>query len=115
MSSQPDILVTAPDSPNILLVVEVHLHLTDIEKNESALKHYMFQMGVPVGMLVSPKLMAIYRHRYREYSEKSVERIGVFKIPDSWSVFDFSHLSPEEISNSNDSKTAFIFEHNVQT
>lgn len=71
---QPSIVVTTPDSPEILLVVGIeHLeHATD----DTALKSYMIHMSCPVGILVTPQMVRIYRNRYTGYVPQSVEMIG---------------------------------------
>jgi hypothetical protein len=75
----------------------------------------MVQMGVPLGLVVAPKIMAVYRNKYTGISEKSIERIALFDIPESWPVFSrFLHLLPENI-NEKGPKIALAFEENVQS
>lgn len=111
MSFEPDILVTAPDSPRILLVVEAKYRLKDISEIESPLKRYMVKMGAPVGLLISPESIAIYRDRYIRHSEQSVERIGLFKLPRSHHL---SQFSLEQAGRSADARAALAFEESVQ-
>ncbi|SRR6266568_1899570 len=116
MASAPDILVTATDSPRILLVVEAKLAVKDLADIEPQLKRYMVKMGVPVGLFVTPKIMGIYRNKYTGKSEESVERVKLFDIPTSWSVFSrFLHLIPEKSAGQKASNVAMAFEENVQS
>ncbi len=115
MASAPDILVTAADS-RILLVVEAKFNSKELADIELPLKRYMVQMGVPVGMLVTPKVMGIYRNKYTGTSEKSVERIKLVDIPESWPVFSrFQNLLSEKRAGRNASDLALAFEEQVQS
>jgi hypothetical protein len=87
MSFTPDIVVTTEDSSRILMIVETKLTLTDLERLESALKKYMIGMGSPVGLIVSPEQLALYRDRYTGRSEESVKRIGIYPMPKMWTRF----------------------------
>jgi hypothetical protein len=116
MASAPDILVTAPDAPRTLLVVEAKFSTEDLAGLEPALKRYMVKMGVPVGLLVTPKVIGIYRDRYTGTSEKSVERIKLVEVPDSWlTLSNFSHALSEHPSGGKTSRLALAFEENVQS
>ena len=98
MASVPDILVTTADS-RILLVVGAKFNAGELADIELPLKGYMVQMGVPIGLLVTPKIMGIYRNRYTGISEKSVERIKLVDIPESWPAFSCDPASSSGNSN----------------
>src|SRR5437870_2654256 len=115
MASVPDILVTTADS-RILLVVGAKFNAGELADIELPLKGYMVQMGVPIGLLVTPKIMGIYRNRYTGISEKSVERIKLVDIPESWPAFSrFQSLLPKQGSGQNFSGLALDFEEQVQS
>jgi hypothetical protein len=76
MGSGPDIVVTRPDSPEVLLAVEVKSGVADIGSWEAQLKAYMVHTSCPVGMLVTPEQTRIYRNRYTDYEPQSVAMIG---------------------------------------
>ncbi len=76
MLLRPDIVVTRPDSPEVLLVVEVKGNVADLKSTEIALKSYMVHMSCPVGMLVTPEKVGFYRNRYTDYAPQTVEVIG---------------------------------------
>ena len=115
MASVPDILVTTADS-RILLVVEAKFNARELADIEPPLKRYMVKMGVPVGLLVTPKILGIYRNKYTGTSEKSVERIKLVDIPVSWLGFSrFQNLPPEKRSNQSLSNLALDFEEQVQS
>ena len=115
MASVPDILVTTADS-RILLVVEAKFNARELADIEPPLKRYMVKMGAPVGLLVTPKVLGIYRNKYTGTSEKSVERIKLVDIPESWPGFSrFQNLSPEKRSDQSLSNLALDFEEQVQS
>lgn len=116
MASAPDILVTAPNSPQIFLVVEAKFTGEDLGGFESALERYMAKMGAPVGLLVTPRSIGIYRNRYTGTSEDSIERIKVIDVPQSWiGLSNFSELLSEHPTGRNASNLALAFEDNVQS
>lgn len=116
MASAPDIVVTTPDAPRILLVVEAKLSTQDLASLEPALKHYMVKMGVPVGLLVTPKVIGIYRDRYTGTSEESVERIKLVEVPASWlPLSNFSHTLSGHPAEGKTSRLALAFEENVRS
>jgi hypothetical protein len=80
MTFEPDIIVTTRDAHDLALVVEVKLQVVDPEAVEQQLRRYMFGMGCPVGMLVTPRTLRLYRDRYKEYGQDSVEFVGEFAI-----------------------------------
>lgn len=80
MSFEPDIIVTNPDVQGLALVIDVKANLTDVHAAERKLRRYMFGMRCPVGMLVTPQTLRLYRDRYKEYGEGSVELVGEFPI-----------------------------------
>lgn len=80
MPFDPDIIVTNRDAHDLALVVEVKLQFADLETEERQLRRYMFGMGCPVGMLVTPRTLRLYRDRYKEYGQDSVEFVGEFPI-----------------------------------
>lgn len=87
MAFRPDIFVVAPSSPTrILLVVEATYRDEINSSRESQLKHYMLSMGCPVGLLVTPAHVSIYRDTYTDRSEASIERIGPYPVPPNWTV-----------------------------
>ena len=91
MTSTPDIIVTGEDTPRIFLVAEAKLRSTIRKEDESQLKSYMLQMRCPVGLLVTPEIIEVFRDTYTAHSENSVERVGSFPAPKDWSVFRVPH------------------------
>lgn len=73
----PDIVVTRPDSPEVLLAVETKVAAADVKSAEAQLKAYMVHMSCPVGMLVTWEQTRFYRNRYTDYEPQTVEMIGV--------------------------------------
>ena len=72
----PDIVVTRPDSPEVLLAVEVKAVIADVKNAEAQLKAYMAHMSCPVGMLVTREQTRFYRNRFTDYEPQTVEMIG---------------------------------------
>jgi hypothetical protein len=101
----PDILVTSADGFEVILVAETKLHEKDIPKAESQLKAYMLGMRVPIGLLVTPASLRIYRDRYITPPEKSIELIGEFDVAQLFGSY-AGQAGPN---------TAMRFESDVQT
>ncbi|MGA8029203.1 MAG: hypothetical protein WB992_18845 [Bryobacteraceae bacterium] len=64
MAFEPDIIVTGPEPSEIALVAEVNISSRSIEDSEYQLKNYMAAIRSPVGLLVTPEHLRIYRDRY---------------------------------------------------
>ena len=82
MAFQPDILITTPEG--IALVVETKVTLTDLERTEQDLKEYMVRMSCPIGLLITPDRMWLYRDFYTTRSPESVQRIGEYNAKLLW-------------------------------
>lgn len=99
MSFAPDIVVTAADSPRMLLIVETKLRSRDRAQEESQLKSYMLHMRCPIGLFITPEEIVLYRDTYTAHSEQSVKRVGAYPSPKSWSIFRVSHHGTERPSS----------------
>jgi hypothetical protein len=82
MAFEPDILVTTPEGAE--LVVDAELALPDLERTETELKKYMVGMQYPLGLLITPERMWLYRDLYTSRSSDSVQRIGEFNLKPVW-------------------------------
>jgi len=82
MAFQPDILISTPDG--ITLVVEAKVTLPNLEATEEQLKQYMVSMQCPIGLLITPKFMRLYKDSYTTRSTRSVQRVGVFDLAELW-------------------------------
>jgi hypothetical protein len=91
MAFRPDILVTTPDEPRAALVVEATVQLSDLDRTEQQLKEYMVSMQCPVGLLVTPERIHLYRDLYTDRSPRSVQRIGEYDAAPLW-----AHRPPED-------------------
>jgi hypothetical protein len=80
MPAQADIIVSSPDSTEVNLVVEAKLRVANLPETERRLKIYMLQLRCPLGLLISPDRLWIYRDRFTSDSEESVEQLGEFGI-----------------------------------
>ena len=82
MAFQPDIIITTPDG--IILVIEAKVYVSNLERTEEDLKQYMFGMQCPVGLLITPERMWLYRDSYTTRSPQSVQRVGEFDPKPLW-------------------------------
>jgi hypothetical protein len=114
MSFRPDILVTASDSPRVLLVVETKTRLVDPTLAEKQIKQYMQQMSCPVGLLITLENIFIYKDRYLGHSEESVDRMGPFPVPRKWEALDLLHIESDERSDKRRPGFEFEFEEAVK-
>lgn len=112
MPFSPDIVVTSEDTPRILLVAEAMLTLRVRPEAETQLKSYMLHMGCPVGLLVTPEEIVVYRDTYTSHSEQSVRRVGTFTAPKEWAVFKAPH-DGMDVASTRD--LAFHFEEKVKS
>jgi hypothetical protein len=82
MPFEPDILITTPDG--IALAVEAKTTLPNFEHAEEDIKQYMVGMQCPVGLLITPERIWIYRDFYSARSPLSVQRVGEFDAKPLW-------------------------------
>ena len=80
MVFEPDIIVTGPEPSEIALVVEVKTSSRVVDDSERRLKSYMAAVRSPVGLLVTPDRLRIYRDRYLPSPEDSIARVGEFDV-----------------------------------
>ncbi len=88
MALEPDIIVTGPEASDIALVVEVKTSVPDLESSERQLKTYMSAMRSPVGLIVTPQRLWLYRDRYLGTSLDSIVRVAEFDVDN---VLNFEH------------------------
>jgi len=91
MSFSPDIIVAGEDTPRILLAAEVKLSRLNGKDDETGLKTYMLQMRCPIGLLITPDVVEVFRDTYTAHSESSVEQVASFPSPEAWQNFKASH------------------------
>ena len=72
----PDIVVTKPDSPEVLLAIEVKAGAGDVLAAEAQIKDYMVHQSCPVGMLVTPEDTIFFRNPYTGYEADTIQEIG---------------------------------------
>jgi hypothetical protein len=113
MNFEPDIIVSQEGSPRRRMVIEAKLSLDNLEQAESTLKRYMLGMGVPLGLIVSPKRLAIYRDSFRSFSEDSIQLVGAFDIPGT--LFPSSADRPISKDTIPTNEQEFAFQRDVQT
>jgi hypothetical protein len=80
MIFEPDIIVTGPEPSDVMLVVEVKTTSGHLDNAERQLTKYMAAMRSPVGMLVTPEKLWLYRDQYLSTSEESIKRVGEFDV-----------------------------------
>ncbi len=79
MAFEPDIIVTGPEPAEIALVAEVKTGIRSLHDSERQLKNYMAAVSAPVGLLVTPEHLRIYRDQYIP-SGDSIVRVGEFNL-----------------------------------
>lgn len=79
MASTPDVIVTADYSPaTIVLVAEAKEETGNLDEVAVSLKHYMLQMSCPVGIILTPQTLRIYKNRFLGRAEDSIQLVGDF-------------------------------------
>jgi len=84
MGFQPDILVTSADEPRVALVIEAKVHLPNLDRTEVELKQYMVRMQCPIGILITPERMWLYRDAYTTRAPDSIQRVGEYDVKSLW-------------------------------
>ncbi len=82
MAFRPDIVINTPEGTT--LVVEVKVHLPNLRGIEDGLKRYMVGMQCPVGLVVTPERIWLYKDSYSSRTPESVELVGVFDAKSLW-------------------------------
>src|ERR1700683_416082 len=82
MAFAPDIIVTALEGAEIALIVAAKTSLRGPEDVERQLKTFMSNRGAPVGLLVTPERLWLYRNQYTSLSEDSIVQVGEFDVRD---------------------------------
>jgi len=75
---RPDLVVTSSDGTEMKLVVAVGRDQEDRKYVAEPLKRYMVGTHCPVGLLVVPTRIWIYRNRYLPNDQDSVEELNPF-------------------------------------
>lgn len=84
----PDLIVTANEGTDLILVVEAKRSLTRLAETESQLRQYMLAMHCPVGLLATVKTLRLYYDQYLSAGEDSVKLIGEYAAPSEWAKFE---------------------------
>jgi len=74
----------------------------------------MLHMRCPTGLFVTPDAIVVYRDTYTAHSEKSVERVGLFPAPKTWTVFKVPHHG-SELRSARDTHLEARFEETVKS
>src|SRR5581483_598924 len=75
----PDVIVTTDYSPaTIALVAEAKSATANIEEAALQLKEYMLLMSCPVGIILTPQVLRIYKYRFRGRTQDPIELVGDF-------------------------------------
>lgn len=77
---EPDIVALDTEIQEFVLVVEVKTTKTEFGFVERQLKEYMAAMHCPVGLIVTPERLWIYRDRYQGPREESIIQVGTFDV-----------------------------------
>jgi hypothetical protein len=80
MAFQPDIIVTGAESSEIALVAEAKTSIRDIESSKLQLKKFMAAMRCPLGLLVTPERLWLFRDQYLSSSEDSIKQVAEFDV-----------------------------------
>ena len=79
MAFAPDVIVTSDYSPaTIALVGEAKGDTANIEEAAHQLKQYMLQMACPVGIILTPQVLRIYKYRFLGRTQNAIELVGDF-------------------------------------
>ncbi len=69
------------------MAVEARLDSKALEIAAKQMRHYMLKMSCPVGLLILPDEILIYRNRFTGSEEKSIDQIGRYKLGNAFQRF----------------------------
>ena len=79
MAFTPDVIVTTDYSPaSIALVGEAKGATANLDEAALQLKEYMLLMGCPVGIILTPQVLRIYKYRFLGRAPDPIELVGDF-------------------------------------
>jgi len=79
MAFVPDVIVTTDYSPaTVGLVGEAKGATANLDESALQLKQYMLRMGCPVGIILTPKVLRIYKNQFLGQAEDSIQVVGDF-------------------------------------
>lgn len=79
MVFSPDVIVTTDYSPaTIALVGEAKGTSANLDEAALQLKEYMLLMGCPVGIILTPQVLRIYKYRFLGRTQDPIELVGDF-------------------------------------
>ncbi len=79
MAFIPDVIVTTDYSPaTIGLVGEAKGATANLDEAALQLKQYMLRMGCPVGIILTSRVLRIYKNRFLGRTEDSIQMVGDF-------------------------------------
>jgi hypothetical protein len=79
MAFIPDVIVTTDYSPaTIALVAEVKGVAASLDEAALPLKQYMLRMSCPVGIILTPQVLRIYKDRFLARTVDSIVLVGDF-------------------------------------
>jgi hypothetical protein len=81
MAFIPDVIVTTDYSPaTIALVAEVKGVAASLDEAALPLKQYMLRMSCPVGIILTPQVLRIYKDRFLARTVDSIVLVGDFPV-----------------------------------
>lgn len=80
MAFHPDIVVLSSESPQILLAVEAKTMEADAANLSNQLKQYLLRMSCPLGLIVYPGSVSLYRNEFSALGAESIREVGTFRF-----------------------------------
>jgi len=78
MAFEPDIIVHGPEGTTLVVEVKATEHAASGAAEQ--LKHYMADMSIPLGLLVTPRKLVLYRDRYTSTADGSIEEVWEYPL-----------------------------------
>jgi hypothetical protein len=77
----PDIVVTGPDTPRVLVAVEAKADEAQFQRVAREIRQYLFRMSSPVGLVVFPERLWVFHNTYTGTDESAIEQLGPYDLP----------------------------------
>jgi hypothetical protein len=89
-----DLIVMAPDRPDVTLLVEVKVGAVDMVQVAKAIKEYMLLRRCALALVVTPESTWLYRDTFKDFSEQSIEVVGQYPTAEFFNTADVPANGP---------------------
>ncbi len=90
-----DLIVLAPDRPDVTLLVEVKVGAVNMPEVEKSVKEHMLFRRCGLALVVTPVSTWLYRDTFKDFSEASIEVVGQYPTTEFFNTADVPATEPD--------------------